>query len=214
MRFGSGRMRQPTPPEPRSGATSILKQHCDGRLPFETDARTIRFSSRCSVWSDAAAFRSLSSTGRIEEAIDLHSGEFLPFIDNEWIAAEREKMHVELRALLKRAAAVCYAKGEIAGSLRFLERLHALEPWHEDVVRALSTLRCCAGDRAGALATYVRFRFTTARRSWRRADTRDDGSFRSAGAWRKPPTIRQSTLAIGALRPSDTRRLRTIRGRS
>lgn len=96
--------------------------------------------------------------GRTEHAIAAYGGPFVPFSDHEWIRAERERLHVTLCTLLRRAASERYNEGDVVGSLRYLERLHELEPWHEDVVRALSTLRCAVGDRAGAFATFAAFR--------------------------------------------------------
>lgn len=134
-----------------------LKRLCGGELPFAVDARTIRIRAPWALWSDAAAFTLLASAGELSAAIELQRATFLAALDHEWIAAKREELRAELCALLRRAASTRYLHGDVVGALRSIERLHTLEPWHEDVLRALVSLRCSIGDRSGAVAAYVNF---------------------------------------------------------
>lgn len=135
-----------------------LKTLCGGELPFRCDARSVCFDDPWGASSDVGDFDALAARGELESALALYGGTFLPFLDHEWVAAKRESLHLTYCTVLRRVAYARYEAGDLCGTLALLERLHVQEPWHEDVVRALSTLRCAVGDRAGGFATYARFR--------------------------------------------------------
>jgi DNA-binding SARP family transcriptional activator len=99
-------------------------------------------------WVDMLAVRELPA----EEALALSTGDALPGLDRDWAIAARDE-HRELVAGLL-AGLADSASGEVA--LRWARELVRTDPLSEDAARRLMRLLAEAGDRAAALAAYVR----------------------------------------------------------
>ncbi len=122
-----------------------------------SDAKTVTWPKRDDAWADVAEFERLSAANESEAALAVYRGELLPRIDHEWVAAARAQLHGMACRHLERAIAERRARGDLATCLEYVEQLLALDPWREDMLRALMYLRFCNGDRAGALAAYRDF---------------------------------------------------------
>jgi DNA-binding SARP family transcriptional activator len=106
---------------------------------------------------DVLRFERLSADSA-EVALELYTGDFLPYHDHEWVVAKRERLREHACSLFLRSLRDRATAASLHQRLRYAERLLVLDPWREDVLRETLHLRCLVGDRAGAVATYRRFR--------------------------------------------------------
>ena len=107
---------------------------------------------------DVAEFQRLSASEEsLAEAVELYEGDLLDGFDEEWIERPRsEYRNLQLRnlALLARAHR---ERSEFAAAISTIRQTLAIDPWREDALRELLTVRSESGDRAGALAEYRAF---------------------------------------------------------
>jgi DNA-binding SARP family transcriptional activator len=94
----------------------------------------------------------------LESAANLYVGEFVPYLEHEWIVAFRERLRRRACRVLEQLIKQKSASGDIVGALNYTEELLAHDPWREDALRQLMLLRFRVSDRAGALAYYRGFR--------------------------------------------------------
>ena len=119
---------------------------------------TLQWNSDAPCSIDVADFERLSSDETSLEAADsLYAGELLPGIGDEWILAERERLREQALANLTKLIAAARRDGDLAGGLRFAQRLLLFDPWREQAVRQVMELRYALGDRAGAVAEFEIF---------------------------------------------------------
>jgi DNA-binding SARP family transcriptional activator len=107
---------------------------------------------------DVAAFESLCTGGSGADADACYTGDLLAGFDDDWIVRERDRLRTLATDNLTAFAARYRQRRDYAGAIRCARRLRRIDPWREDGVRTLIALRFEAGDRAGALAEYERFR--------------------------------------------------------
>ena len=129
----------------------------DSRPWFSSDAKTVAWARSPETWTDVEAFVRLSTrVETAEAAAQLYAGDFAPELDQDWAVAlrgELQRRYVDvLDRLIERSD-----RRDVAGLRRWVELLLRVDPWREDAVRRLITLRCTAGDRTGALAYYRSF---------------------------------------------------------
>ena len=101
------------------------------------------------VWTDAAAFASLVTAGRDEDALTLCRGDLLAGLDEDWIVALRDDHREAQSALLARLAE---AAPDAETALAHLRARVALDPLSEEAHRDLMVRL----DRPAALAVYQR----------------------------------------------------------
>lgn len=92
----------------------------------------------------------------VDAALRAYGGEFLPGLDDGWVAAARADLHrqcVELCALACRATRQL---GDTRGATEAARRLIGLEPLDETGYQVLMEVLAEAGDRAGAVSTFHR----------------------------------------------------------
>jgi DNA-binding SARP family transcriptional activator len=123
------------------------------------DTQTISWDPSDDTFVDVVEFERLSeSPHTFDSAAKLYAGDFLPRIDHEWASSLRERLRRRIVRVLESLVAKCRSNGDCARALEYVEQLLAQDPWREDALRDLMMLRFNAGDRAGALAYYHRFR--------------------------------------------------------
>src|SRR5271154_139584 len=106
------------------------------------------------LWVDAAAFETLVTAGREQEAVELCTGELLAGFDEEWALMAREAHRERLLEVLERLAGSCEASGELEKALEWSRRAVAVDPLSEDAHRSLIAQLAASGDRARALIVY------------------------------------------------------------
>ncbi|GAC1534893.1 MAG: AAA family ATPase [Candidatus Velthaea sp.] len=122
------------------------------------NAKTIQWNAASSHVLDAAEFERLSRSLDLSAAVDMYAGDLLGELDEEWLLYERERLRnlqaANLTALIEKAR----ARRDFGEALMYAQRLLAHDPWREDAVRHVMSLRYELADRAGAAAEYERFR--------------------------------------------------------
>jgi DNA-binding SARP family transcriptional activator/predicted ATPase len=126
--------------------------------PILADNRSIRWNPLYPCTIDIAEFEQLSAAATgAADATALYRGDLLPAAYDEWILPERERLRSMHSANLERLTERYAAAGDYARAIATTRALLTHDPWREDAVRTLLSLRHAAGDRAGALQEYEAF---------------------------------------------------------
>jgi DNA-binding SARP family transcriptional activator len=144
------------------------------RLPdcLQADRHTVQFqraapsagSGQAPYWLDLDAFEELEAQGdapSLAAAVELYRGEFLEGLYLHgcaefelWLVAERERWRQRVARVLEALVTHHSRRGQYQQSLRFAQRLLALEPWREETHRQMMRLLAYGGQRGAALAQY------------------------------------------------------------
>jgi len=119
--------------------------------------RFLALNPAASIDIDVGAFETALEAGDDARACAAYGGDFCSGLDDEWLDAPRERLRLSQIAALRRLARTARTDRRFDDAAATLTRLLAFEPFDEETVRALMTVRNDLGDRAGALATYDRF---------------------------------------------------------
>jgi len=121
------------------------------------DKKTIAWNERAGVAFDVVEFeRLIAQEATLEEAVRLYRGPLLQGIDDDWIEPERERLQNLAESALLRLIARDSADAP-ERAIAHAQHLLRIDPWREDAIRALVSLRHRSGDRAGALREYRDF---------------------------------------------------------
>jgi DNA-binding SARP family transcriptional activator len=124
-----------------------------------TTATSVGWNPNAPCRLDIAEFERLSASDEtLVEADALYGGDLLVDLYDDWIVRERDRLRTLAMNNLLTLIARYQQRRDYPSAIRFAQRLRALDPWREDAVRTLIALRYEAGDRAGALTEYERFR--------------------------------------------------------
>jgi predicted ATPase/DNA-binding SARP family transcriptional activator len=139
-----------------SELAKVLPQPVERYVTIDTDK--VALNPAASVWIDVEAFeQDAGDPNRLAEAIDLYRGDLLPEVYDEWLDVIRERLRdAYLRCLTDRVSEA-RRNANLALAIDTARRILAVDPWREDVVRRLVTMRYESGDRAGALSEYAAF---------------------------------------------------------
>lgn len=90
-------------------------------------------------------------------AIDTYLGDLLADNFDDWLLPERERLRRMQCANLERSTDAHRRDLDFRGAILSAQGLLAHDPWREDTIRMLMSLRYESGDRAGALREYEAF---------------------------------------------------------
>ena len=115
-------------------------------------------------WLDIEAFEELEAQGdaaSLAAAVELYRGELLEGLYLHgcaefeiWLVGERERWRQRVARVLEALVTHHSQRGERQQSLRFAQRLLALEPWREETHRQVMRLLAYSDQRGAALAQY------------------------------------------------------------
>jgi len=126
--------------------------------PVLADNRSIQWNPLYPCTLDVAEFEQLSrDAAGAADATAVYAGDLLPDAYDEWILPERERLRSMHSTNLERLTESYANAGDYARAIATTRTLLLHDPWREDAVRTLLSLRHAAGDRAGALQEYERF---------------------------------------------------------
>lgn len=155
------------PDDPEEEARGKLRRHLHriaralpetGNPWIAVTASTVRFEPRDDVWTDVAAFvEAASDPARRADAIGVYRGELLEDLYEDWLLVERERLRAEFLDLCYDAALRARRDRDFDASIRYAERMLAVDEWREDALRMAMSARYESGDRSGALAAFERF---------------------------------------------------------
>ncbi|HWC12366.1 MAG TPA: BTAD domain-containing putative transcriptional regulator [Acidimicrobiales bacterium] len=129
-------------------------------------SRSIHWREDADCWVDVEAFeqhlRSVDLDGAdsdarvaaLQAAVDLHRGELLPDLYDDWAIAERERLRGRYHDALTRLARLRSERGEHARAVSAASALARGDPLQEAAHRLLMQVHDAAGDRAAAVRAY------------------------------------------------------------
>jgi DNA-binding SARP family transcriptional activator len=130
----------------------------DGGEPFiNADAERVAWNPAAPAHVDVLAFERAIAAGRDDDALAEYAGPLLPTLYDEWTTADRERLREAANGALARVIARERSLRRFDTATAAARRLLEDDPWREDIVRELMSVRYEAGDRAGALATFAQF---------------------------------------------------------
>ncbi|HEY1680519.1 MAG TPA: AAA family ATPase [Candidatus Tumulicola sp.] len=122
------------------------------------DSDKVRWNPDAPLWLDVDAFGAAAADPqRHADAIDLYRGDLLPQIYDEWIEAPRETYRNAYVRCLDSAIAAARSKADFPAAIEAARKALTIDPWREDVVRRIVSIRYQSGDRAGALTEHDAF---------------------------------------------------------
>jgi DNA-binding SARP family transcriptional activator/tetratricopeptide (TPR) repeat protein len=133
--------------------------------PAAKDAPWVRLDGHNIAWNtssgfelDVAEFERLRlDPATLERAVALYAGDVLEGIDDDWVAAERERWRQLYLSDLDALIAMNRSRRAFTAAAIYAQRLLAVDPWHEHAIRQLMAVRYESGDSAGALAEFDQF---------------------------------------------------------
>jgi DNA-binding SARP family transcriptional activator len=119
---------------------------------------TIGWNASAPCACDVVEFERLrADEATLERAVAAYGGDLLAEFDADWIAVERERLrrlyHADLHALIRSMR----SRRALEPATRYAQLLLASDPWNEECLRALISVRYESGDASGALAAYDAF---------------------------------------------------------
>ena len=136
----------------------LLPAPINGEPWLLTDKRSVQWNPSAPIWLDIDEFGRLAADpSSADAAIALYTGDFLAGLDERWAEAPRAHLRERAMALLQDSIERARAQGDAARAVAAAQRVLEIDPYRENAMRALITLRSESGDRAGALMTYRNF---------------------------------------------------------
>jgi len=155
------------PDDTESEARAKLRRHAhllSRALPqtaapwIVSDHRLIGWNPEAPVELDVEAFenfvRDPATRGR---ALDSYGGDLLQDLEADWLESRRQHCRELFCAAALESAQEMLEAGEHARAAALAQRVLELDPWREGAIRTAIAARARAGDRAGALVTYLDF---------------------------------------------------------
>lgn len=139
-------------------ALSALRRQLGPEASGHLTSSRERIALSRAVAVDVLELRELQRSGQLGRAIERHAGELLPWLDDEWAVAARERHHECVHDLLGQLVAEACDADDLPAAIRWARHRLALDPLSEDALRQLMRLLAATGARAEALALYGRLR--------------------------------------------------------
>ena len=142
------------------GQFKISRSH----VGIAKDAELVSDVAEMSRFLESMETEGVGDRRELSRIADRYQGEFLagfivrdaPIFD-EWVAAERERFRAHAATIFETLAESQAEAGEHAEAASTLERLLALDPWHEIAFRRYLTQLALGGRRAAALVQFDTF---------------------------------------------------------
>jgi len=122
------------------------------------DAHTVGWNPDSDFWLDVAEFERLAAApDQLEAAAACYTGDLLETIYDDWVFFERERLLNQFHDLLTRLTFHHRAQRDFPKAIGFARQLLHRDPFREDALRQLISIRYEAGDRAGAIQEFKTF---------------------------------------------------------
>ncbi|MCB0006618.1 MAG: tetratricopeptide repeat protein, partial [Anaerolineales bacterium] len=119
---------------------------------------TIQWNENAPYWLDIADFEDLLARQKPGEAIALYEADLLPELFEEWLEPERAALRRRFLTALAQMAYELLQLGQPLAAVNCAQRLCQEEPFDEDAVVLLMQAQFAAGNRSGALQSYIALR--------------------------------------------------------
>jgi DNA-binding SARP family transcriptional activator len=121
------------------------------------DAETIAWNANAALWLDVEEFERKIAGGDKAAAVDLYAGDLLENLYDEWVFAQRDRVRNVYLAALTELTNAARAHRDFETAANYAQRLLLCDPWREDILRQLMSVKYESGDGAGALVVFERF---------------------------------------------------------
>ena len=157
------------PDDSESNARANLRRHihqiqhalppaASGQPWLVSDSRTIGWNPQADFQLDVAEFERLAALpDHLEEAASCYLGDLLETVYDDWVFFERERLLNQYYDILTRLVFQHRARRDFPKAIAFARQLLTRDPFREDTLRQLITLRYESGDRAGAIQEFNAF---------------------------------------------------------
>lgn len=132
---------------------SVTPQTLQWRLDRTNHIDVLDFCAALQMVDDAGGRRQAIRYA-LELAIQRYTGALLPHLYDEWIANERERLHLSYQHALERLVTLLETERNYEAALIYAERLLTHDPLCEESYRTLMRLHMLNNDRASALHLY------------------------------------------------------------
>jgi DNA-binding SARP family transcriptional activator len=122
-----------------------------------TSRQNVAWNSRARPWLDVDEFEWSIVSGDPAKAVELYRGDLLDGWYDESLRVARDRLRHAYLAALTDLFHLCREVRDFRAAADHARRLLRADPWREDIVRGLMSVRYAGGDRAGALAEFDRF---------------------------------------------------------
>lgn len=125
---------------------------------IEAHDETVAWNDDAPAWLDVAEFERLAAShDDAAAAVELHTGELLDGLYDDWLFPFRERYRQNFVSALYGLVLTARRKRDFRQAVSYANRLLADDPFREDVVRQLLSALYESGDRAGALSAFDAF---------------------------------------------------------
>jgi predicted ATPase/DNA-binding SARP family transcriptional activator len=155
------------PDESEESARTNLRRHLNylkNALPstdipwFIADGESIIWNARSPAWVDVAAFEShVARTETLREAVECYAGDLLSGCYEDWIIVARDKLRTRYIGALEALLLEARSRRDLPAAIEYARRILRDDPWREDVLRHVMSVRYESGDRTGALHEFDDF---------------------------------------------------------
>jgi DNA-binding SARP family transcriptional activator/tetratricopeptide (TPR) repeat protein len=117
----------------------------------------VQINAEARIFVDADEFEILATRGAHELAAERYGGDLFVTLDDTWVASERERLRSLYLTALSELVPQYRRRRDFTRAMHYAQQLLGADPWREDVLRQLMSVRYEAGDSAGALSEYDAF---------------------------------------------------------
>jgi DNA-binding SARP family transcriptional activator len=112
----------------------------------------ISWNDEAQTWCDVDEFeRCCADEARWPDAMELYDGDLVPAIYDDWIFPIRERLRRDFISTMERLLIRARNQRDFGRAIAYAARILNHDPWREDVLRHLASVRYESGDRAGAI---------------------------------------------------------------
>ena len=116
-----------------------------------SDDRALHWNRDAAMRFDTLEFERCIASGDPAAAVELYRGDLLEDVLEEWVFVERERFQTACFSALSDALVAARSRRNFEEAIGYATRTLAMDPFREDMLRTLMTLRYESGDRAGAI---------------------------------------------------------------
>jgi DNA-binding SARP family transcriptional activator len=122
-----------------------------------TYPETVVWNASAPLWLDVDEFERQIACANLGAAVELYGGDLLENLYDEWLFAPRDRLRSAYLAALTELTNAARARREFEIATNHAQQLLICDPWREDIVRQLMSVKYESGDGAGALVVFERF---------------------------------------------------------
>ncbi len=124
---------------------------------FVAESDTVRWNGQGNALVDVDRFNACMAAGDLAQAIHIYTGDLLPAIYDDWIVVERERLRSHFVGAVETSLSHARSRRQFTLAAEHARRILLDDPWREDTLRQLMSVRYESGDRTGSLHEFEAF---------------------------------------------------------